>query len=372
MKIGIPTEIKSQENRVAITPAGVDHLTRRGHEVFVQAGAGVGSAISDDAYTLAGATIVPDAADVWGTADLLLKVKEPIAAEYGFLRADQVLFTYLHLAADRPQTEALLASGTTAIAYETVQTDAGALPLLRPMSEVAGRLSVLAGTNALLKHAGGDGVLLPGVPGVTPGKVVVIGGGVAGLNAAQIAHGLRADVTILDISTDRLVQLDSEFAGQVKTQMSTAYAIEAAIRDADLVIGSVLVPGARAPKLVTNEMVAGAKPGSVFVDIAVDQGGCFADTHATTHADPTYGVHDAVFYAVANMPGAVPVTSTYALTNATLPYVTRIADLGWRAALASDTTLARGLSTFDGVLTSGPVAEAWGHDHTSIEEVLAS
>jgi alanine dehydrogenase len=372
MKIGVPTEIKSQENRVAITPAGVDHLTRRGHQVLVQSGAGLGSAITDDAYTLAGATIVESAADVWGAADLLLKVKEPIAAEYLHLRADQVLFTYLHLAADRPQTDALLASGTTAIAYETVQTDSGALPLLRPMSEVAGRLSVLAGASALLKHAGGDGVLLPGVPGVTPGKVVVIGGGVAGLNAAQIAHGLRADVTILDISTDRLVQLDSEFSGQVKTQMSTAYAIEAAIRDADLVIGSVLVPGARAPKLVTNEMVAGAKPGAVFVDIAVDQGGCFADTHATTHAEPTYRVHDAVFYAVANMPGAVPVTSTYALTNATLPYVTKLADLGWRAALASDSSLARGLSTVAGRLTSGPVAEAWGHDHTPVADVLSA
>jgi alanine dehydrogenase len=372
MKIGVPTEIKSQENRVAITPAGVHHLTQRGHQVLVQAAAGTGSAISDDDYRTAGATIVDAAADVWGEADLLLKVKEPIAAEYGFLRADQVLFTYLHLAADKTQTTALLASGTTAIAYETVQTDAGALPLLRPMSEVAGRLSVLAGASALLKHSGGNGVLLPGVPGVAPGKVVVIGGGVAGLNAAQIAHGLRADVTILDISTDRLVQLDSEFGGQVKTQMSTAYAIEAAIRDADLVIGSVLVPGARAPKLVTNAMVAGAKPGAIFVDIAVDQGGCFADTHATTHADPTYAVHDAVFYAVANMPGAVPVTSTYALTNATLPYVTRIADAGWRAALAADRTLARGLSTVGGALTSGPVAEAWGHEHTPIAQVLAA
>jgi len=372
MRIGVPSEIKSQENRVAITPAGVDHLVRRGHEVLVQSGAGLGSAITDDAYALAGATIVPTAADVWGAADLLLKVKEPIAAEYGFLRADQVLFTYLHLAADQPQTEALLASGTTAIAYETVQTADGALPLLRPMSEVAGRLSVLAGASALLKHAGGDGVLLPGVPGVTPGKVVVIGGGVAGRNAAQIAHGLRADVTILDISTERLVALDSEFGGQVKTQMSTAYAIEAAIRDADLVIGSVLVPGARAPKLVTNEMVALAKPGAVFVDIAVDQGGCFADTHATTHADPTYRVHDAVFYAVANMPGAVPVTSTYALTNATLPYVTKLADLGWRDALAADPALARGLSTVAGALTSSPVAEAWGHPFTPVAQVLAA
>jgi alanine dehydrogenase len=372
MKIGIPTEIKSQENRVAITPAGVHHLTQRGHDVLIQAGAGIGSAITDEDFAQAGATMVAAAADVWADADLLLKVKEPIASEYPFLRPDQVLFTYLHLAADQAQTEALLASKTTAIAYETVQTDAGGLPLLRPMSEVAGRLSVLAGTHALMKHAGGDGVLLTGVPGVTPGKVVVIGGGTAGLNAAQIAHGLRADVTIIDISADRLVALDSEFHGQVKTQMSTAYAIERAIQDADLVIGSVLVPGARAPKLVTNEMVALAKPGSVFVDIAVDQGGCFADTHATTHADPTYRVHDAVFYAVANMPGAVPVTSTYALTNATLPYITRLADLGWRAALGADRSLARGLSTIDGSLTSAPVAEAWGHSFIPVALVLAA
>jgi alanine dehydrogenase len=372
MKIGIPTEIKSQENRVAITPAGVHHLTGRGHTVLIQAGAGLGSAITDEDFTQAGATMVGAAADVWGDADLLLKVKEPIAAEYPLLRADQVLFTYLHLANDEAQTNALLASRTTAIAYETVQTDSGALPLLRPMSEVAGRLSVLAGTHALMKHAGGDGVLLPGVPGVTPGKVVVIGGGVAGINAAQIAHGLRANVTVIDISADRLVAIDSEFSGQVKTQMSTAYSIERAIRDADLVIGSVLVPGARAPKLVTNDMVACAKPGAVFVDIAVDQGGCFADTHATTHADPTFRVHDAVFYCVANMPGAVPVTSTYALTNATLPYITKLADSGWRAALSADRTLARGLSTIDGSLTSAPVAEAWGHSFITVAHVLAA
>ena len=371
MKIGVPTEIKSQENRVAITPAGVHHLTLRDHQVLVQAGAGIGSAITDDAFRQAGATIVPTAADVWGAADLLLKVKEPIAAEYGYLRPDQVLFTYLHLAADQPQTEALLKSRTTAIAYETVQTDAGALPLLRPMSEVAGRLSVLAGTHALMKHAGGDGVLLPGVPGVTPGKVVVIGGGVAGLNAAQMAHGLRADVTIIDISPDRLVQIDSEFNGQVKTQMSTAYAIERAIADADLVIGSVLVPGARAPKLVTNAMVSKAKAGAVFVDIAVDQGGCFADTHATTHAEPTYRVHDAVFYAVANMPGAVPVTSTYALTNATLPYVTRLADAGWRDALRADPALALGLNTARGRVVNPGVAAAHGLEPLPLADALA-
>ena len=369
MQIGLPKEIKVKENRVALTPGGVGTLVRRGHSVTVQEGAGVGSGLRDQEYIDAGATI-GSAEDAWA-AEMVVKVKEPVAAEYGYLRPELVLFTYLRLAADQPQTDALLHSGCTAIAYETVQPEAGGLPLLRPMSEVAGRLSVLAGTHALMKHAGGDGVLLPGVPGVTPGKVVVIGGGVAGQNAAQMAHGLRADVTVIDISTDKLVALDCEFGGQVKTQMSTAYAIEAAIRDADLVIGSVLVPGARAPKLVTNDMVAKAKPGAVFVDIAVDQGGCFSDTRPTTHANPTYQVHDAVFYAVANMPGAVPVTSTYALTNATLPYVTRLADAGWRAALQADDSLARGLSTASGALTSEPVADAWGHEYTPADLVLA-
>ncbi|WP_028709332.1 alanine dehydrogenase [Propionicicella superfundia] len=372
MKVGIPTEIKMQENRVAITPAGAHQLTQRGHSVLIQSGAGLGSAISDDDYSRAGATIVPTAADLWSGVDMVVKVKEPIAAEYQYLRPDLVLFTYLHLAADQPQTDALVSSGVTSIAYETVQTDTGALPLLQPMSEVAGRLSTMVGAEALMKHHGGDGILLPGVPGVAPGKVVIIGGGTAGRNAAQVAFGLRADVTVLDISASRLVDIDSEFQGRVKTLMSTAYAIEDAVRDADLVIGSVLVPGARAPKLVTNEMVAQAKPGSVFVDIAVDQGGCFADTHATTHAEPIYRVHESVFYAVANMPGAVPVTSTYALTNATLPYVTRIADLGWIDALRADRTLARGLSTTAGQLTSEPVASAWEHSYTPIEHVLAA
>jgi alanine dehydrogenase len=372
MKVGIPTEIKLQENRVAITPAGAHQLTQHGHEVVVQAGAGIGSAITDEDYARAGATIVPDAADVWSSVDMVVKVKEPIAAEYPHLRSDLVLFTYLHLAADQPQTDALVSSGVTSIAYETVQTDSGLLPLLQPMSEVAGRLSTMVGAEALMKHHGGDGILLPGVPGVAPGKVVIIGGGTAGRNAAQVAYGLRADVTVLDISASRLADIDSEFHGHVKTLMSTAYSIEDAIRTADLVIGSVLVPGARAPKLVTNEMVAQAKPGSVFVDIAVDQGGCFADTHATTHADPTYRVHESVFYAVANMPGAVPVTSTHALTNATLPYVTKIADLGWVEALRSDRTLARGLSTTAGLLTSEPVAVAWEHSFTPIEHVLAA
>ncbi|WIY82744.1 alanine dehydrogenase [Propionimicrobium sp. PCR01-08-3] len=372
MKIGVPTEIKSQESRVAITPAGVHQLVQHGHDVLVEKGAGLGSAISDEAYEHAGAKLIGSAADTWGQADLVLKVKEPIESEYGYLRPDMTLFTYLHLAADKPQTDALLSSGAVSIAYETVQTDRGGLPLLSPMSEVAGRLSTLVGSQCLLKHHGGDGTLISGVPGVKAGKVVVIGGGTAGYNAAQMAHGLRAQVTVLDVNLERLAQLDSEFHGSVSTVASTSYAINDAIADADLVIGSVLIPGARAPKLVTNEMVAAAKPGSVFVDIAVDQGGCFADTHATTHAEPTYQVHNSIFYAVANMPGAVPVTSTYALTNATLPYVTKLADLGWREALCRDKTLARGLSTAAGELTSEPVALAWGHSFTSAAHVLAA
>lgn len=372
MRIGVPTEIKSQECRVAITSAGVHQLVQRGHEVIVQKGAGIGSALSDEEFIQAGAILKESAADVWGDAELVLKVKEPIPSEYQYLRPDLTLFTYLHLAADQPLTEAVVNSGVTSIAYETVQTDGGALPLLIPMSEVAGRLSTMVGAQALMKHHGGDGVLLPGVPGVMPGKVVVIGAGTAGHNAAQIAFGLRADVTILDVNAQRLAEIDVEFDGRVKTLMSTPYSIERAIRDADLVIGSVLVPGARAPKLVSNAMVAGAKPGSVFVDIAVDQGGCFEDTHATTHGDPTYPVHNSVFYAVANMPGAVPVTSTYALTNATLPYVNKLGKLGWKEALRADRVLARGLSSAGGHLTSEPVAVAWEMPFTPIDAALSA
>ncbi|MDO5068170.1 MAG: alanine dehydrogenase [Propionibacteriaceae bacterium] len=370
MRISVPKEIKPQEHRVAMTPAGVHQLTTHGHQVLIEQGAGLGSGISDEQYRDAGATIVPEAAEVWGQAELLVKVKEPIAAEYPYLRDDLVLFTYLHLAADEPQTRALLDSGTVSIAYETVQTDQGALPLLQPMSQVAGRLSTLAGAQALHKQSGGMGLLVPGVPGVSPAKVVILGGGTAGHNAALVAHGLRADVTVLDINANTLAALDVEFNGHVKTMMSTPYAIEQAVREADLIIGAVLVPGARAPKLVPNELVAQAKPGSVFVDIAVDQGGCFADTRPTTHQDPTYRVHDSVFYAVANMPGAVPVTSTYALTNVTLPHVTKIADAGWQEALRADRTLARGLSTIHGRLTNEPVAAAWNLDHTPIDQVL--
>ena len=360
MRVGIPSEIKNNENRVAITPAGVSELTRRGHAVVIQRGAGLGSSITDDAYALAGATILDTAAEVWAAAELLLKVKEPIAAEYGFLRADQVLFTYLHLAADRAQTEALLASGTTAIAYETVQLPGRALPLLSPMSEVAGRLATQVGAYHLMSAAGGRGILLGGVPGTPKAKVVVIGGGVAGEHAAANALGMGAEVTIIDLSVPRLRELENRFDGQVQTRVSTAYEIAAQLADADLVIGSVLIPGAAAPKLVTDEMVAGMKKGSVLVDIAIDQGGCFEGSRPTTHDEPTFAVHDSVYYCVANMPGAVPETSTRALTNATLPYVIALADKGWQLAIADDAALAAGLNVHAGTVTNAGVAAALG------------
>ncbi|HEY0217799.1 MAG TPA: alanine dehydrogenase, partial [Cellulomonas sp.] len=321
MRIGIPAEVKNHEYRVALTPAGVHQLVADGHEVLVQAGAGTGSAITDAEYAAVGATVLATAAEVWQRAELVCKVKEPIASEYGYLREDLVLFTYLHLAADRPQTDALLASGVTSIAYETVQLADGSLPLLAPMSEVAGRLAVQVGAYHLMTNEGGSGRLLGGVPGVAPARVVVIGGGVAGQHAAEVALGMRADVTVLDLSVPRLREIDTAFGGQVRTLASSAYAIERAVADADLVIGAVLVPGARTPKLVTDAMIAGMRPGSVLVDIAVDQGGCFESTRPTTHDAPTFAVHDAVLYCVANMPGAVPVTSTHALTNVTLPYL---------------------------------------------------
>lgn len=350
MRIGIPAEVKNHEYRVAITPAGVHRLVAEGHQVLVQAGAGTGSAIADADYAAVGATIVPTAAEVWQQAELVCKVKEPIASEYGYLRDDLLLFTYLHLAADRPQTDALLASGVTSVAYETVQLADGSLPLLAPMSEVAGRLAVQVGAYHLMTNEGGSGRLLGGVPGVAPARVVVIGGGVAGQHAAEVAVGMRAEVTVLDLSVPRLREIDSAFEGRVRTLASSAYAIERAVADADLVIGAVLVPGARTPRLVTDAMVAGMRPGSVLVDIAVDQGGCFESTRPTTHAAPTFPVHDAVFYCVANMPGAVPVTSTHALTNVTLPYLSALAGKGWQAALAADPALAAGLSTHAGEL----------------------
>jgi alanine dehydrogenase len=362
VRVGIPTEIKNNEYRVAITPAGVSELVRRGHEVLIQTGAGDGSAISDIDFTAAGAQIVDTADEVWAQANLLLKVKEPIEAEYGQLRKGQVLFTYLHLAASRPCTEALLASGTTSIAYETVQTvgpdGSVALPLLAPMSEVAGRLSAQVGAYHLMRTQGGRGVLMGGVPGVAPAVVVVIGGGMAGDNAAAVAWGMGAHVTVFDLNVNTLRRIDAEYSGAIETRYSAQLELEAAVAQADLVIGAVLVPGAKAPRLVSNALVAQMKPGSVLVDIAIDQGGCFEDSRPTTHDEPTFRVHDSVFYCVANMPGAVPRTSTFALTNATLPYVLKLADKGWRAACQSDSALAKGLSTHEGKLLCEQVGEA--------------
>jgi alanine dehydrogenase len=371
MHIGVPAEIKNHEYRVAITPAGVAEFVRRGHNVLIEAGAGAGSAITDQDFVAAGAEIAPDADTVWQRADLLLKVKEPIAAEYHRLRAGQVLFTYLHLAADADGTKALLASGTTAIAYETVQLTDGSLPLLAPMSEVAGRLAPQVGAYSLMRNSGGRGVLPGGVPGVSPAKVTVIGGGVSGVNAATIALGLGADVTVLDLNIARLRQIDAQFGGRVKTLVSSAYALEQSCLEADMVIGAVLVPGAKAPKLVSNDLVKRMKPGSVLVDIAIDQGGCFEDSRPTTHENPVYKVHESVFYCVANMPGAVPNTSTYALTNATLPYALKLADLGWKAALNADPALALGLSAHDGALTNAEVGAALGLPSVEIASALA-
>ena len=371
MHIGVPAEVKNHEYRVAITPAGVVEAVQHGHRVSVQAGAGAGSAISDEDYVAAGAGILPDADAVWGSADMILKVKEPIASEYHRLRAGQVLFTYLHLAADADGTKALLNSGTTAIAYETVQLADGSLPLLAPMSEVAGRLAPQVGAYSLMRNSGGRGVLPGGVPGVAPAKITIIGGGVSGVNAATIALGLGADVTVLDLSIPRLRQIDARFDGRVRTLVSSSYAIEQSVLAADMVIGAVLVPGAKAPTLVSNDLVKRMKPGSVLVDIAIDQGGCFEDSRPTTHQDPVYRVHDSVFYCVANMPGAVPNTSTYALTNATLPYALRLADLGWRDALRADPALALGLNVHAGALTNDLVGSALGLPTTTISSVLA-
>ncbi|MDQ1075683.1 MULTISPECIES: alanine dehydrogenase [Microbacterium] len=359
MRVSVPTEIKNNENRVAMTPAGVDSLVHRGHEVLVQTGAGEGSGFSDDQYRAAGAEIVATADETWARAELLVKVKEPIAPEYGFLRPDLTLFTYLHLAADRPLTDALIAAGTTAVAYETVQTADRALPLLAPMSEVAGRLSIIEGAHHLLRASGGRGLLPGGVPGTPRAKVVVIGGGVAGEHAAANALGLGARVTVVDISLPKLRQLEERFGGAIETRASTRLEIAEQLADADLVIGSVLIPGAAAPKLVTDDMVAAMKPGSVLVDIAIDQGGCFEGSRPTTHDAPTFRVHDSLYYCVANMPGAVPHTSTRALSNATLPYITRIADAGWDAAASADPALAKGLNVRAGEVTNEGVRAAF-------------
>jgi alanine dehydrogenase len=370
MRIAVPTEIKNNEFRVAITPAGVHDLVLHGHDVLVQSGAGLGSSISDEQYRAAGAAILPDAASIWASADLLLKVKEPVKSEYVYFRADLVLFTYLHLAAEPGLIRALLATQVTAIAYETVQLPSRALPLLAPMSEVAGRLAPIVGANAMLKPNGGPGLLVPGVPGTHPAKIAILGGGVAGTAAMQVSLGLGAEVTVLDTNLFRLREIDALHFGRVKTIASNSFEIDKAVREADMVIGSVLIPGAKAPRLVSNELVSRMKPGSVLVDIAVDQGGCFADSHPTTHADPTFTVHRSLFYCVANMPGAVPHTSTYALTNATLPYVRALANVGWLNALRADAALAQGLNTFGGRLTSAPVALAHGLTHRPLAEVL--
>lgn len=370
MRISVPTEIKNNEYRVALTPSGVHDLAVAGHEVFVQRGAGLGSSMTDEEYADAGATLLDDAAEVWARGELLLKVKEPIESEYTHFRDDLVLFTYLHLAADRPLTERLVADRVTAIAYETVQLAGGGLPLLAPMSEVAGRLAPSVGAATLMRSAGGLGLLMSGVPGTRPATVTVIGGGVAGANAAVIAAGLGADVTIFDTNIQRLRYLDDHFQGRVKTAASNPLDLDRAVIASDLVIGSVLIPGAKAPKLVTNDMVSRMRAGSVLVDIAVDQGGCFEDTRPTTHADPTFMVHGSVFYCVANMPGAVPNTSTSALTNATMPYIRKIASLGWRDALAADPALAAGLNTTAGSVVNPGVASAHGLESSAMADVV--
>ena len=368
MRIGVAKEIKPDEYRIALTPAGALELINHGHEVAIEQGAGAGSAFPDEAFVRVGAEIV-SVDEVWQRSDMVLKVKEPIAVEYPRLREGLILFTYLHIAADEPLTRALLGSGVTAVAYETVEVGRS-LPLLAPMSEVAGRLAPQAGAYHLEKPVGGRGLLLGGVPGVAPGRVVVVGGGVVGYNAAVIALGLGAQVTILERSIDRMRQLEEVLSGRVSLLMSSSLQVAASVEEADLVIGAVLIPGAVAPKLVTREMIASMKEGAVVVDVAIDQGGCFETSHATTHADPVYVVDGVTHYCVANMPGAVPITSTKALTNATLPYVEAIANKGLRAAVSDDPALAKGVNVIDGKVTYEAVAEAHGLDYTPLDDVL--
>ena len=370
MKVGVPREIKNHEHRVAITAAGVLELVRLGHQVVIEHDAGAGSSIPDSEYVAAGATIRDEADDVWAEAELVLKVKEPVPSEYHRMRAGQVLFTYLHLAASKECTRALVDAGVTAVAYETVQLPDGSLPLLAPMSEVAGRMAPQVGAHCLERAQGGRGVLLGGVPGVPAGKVAVIGAGVSGISAATIAVGLQAEVVVLDNNINRLRQIDFVYRGHLQTVASNAYEIEKACRWADLVIGAVLVPGAKAPTLVSNELVASMRPGSVLVDISIDQGGCFADSRPTTHADPTFTVHNSVFYCVANMPGAVPHTSTWALANVTLPYVVALAEKGLHRAVAEDSALAKGVNVVGGKVVLREVAQAHAMPHTTLAEAL--
>ena len=369
MIVGVPREIKNHEYRVAITPSGVHELKRLGHKIVIEKDAGAGSSITDAEFVHAGAEILDTADAIWAQADLILKVKEPIAEEYHRMRAGQTLFTYLHLAASLPCTDALIKSGITAIAYETVEINGG-LPLLAPMSEVAGRMAPQVGAAALQRAAGGRGVLMGGVSGVGAAKVVVLGAGVSGLNAAAIALGMQAEVILMDNNIGRLREVDRIYQGHMQTIASNTYEIERQVLDADLVIGAVLVPGAKAPRLVTNELVSRMKAGSVLVDISIDQGGCFEDSKPTTHADPTYKVHNSIFYCVANMPGAVPHTSTYALTNVTLPYVVALAEDGWKTACQNDAALAKGLNVHAGSVISAPVAAAHGMAFTPVDQLL--
>lgn len=367
MIIGIPKEIKNNENRVGMTPSGVNELVKHGHSVYVQQSAGEGSGFADEEYIKAGAEILPDIESTYAIAEMIVKVKEPIEPEYKLVKRGQVIFTYFHFASDRELTEAMIASGATCIAYETVKGSQGGLPLLIPMSEVAGRMSVQEGCRFLEKPQGGRGVLLGGVPGVKPAKVLVLGGGVVGRNAALMAAGLGADVTITDISLPTLRHLSEVMPKNVKTLFSSRHNIEQELPTTDLVIGSVLIPGAKTPKLLTADMLPLMRKGSVVVDVAIDQGGCFETSHATTHSAPVYEVDGIIHYAVANIPGAVPYTSTMALTNATLPYTLRLADMGWRKACKADKGLAEGVNIVDGAITYKAVAEAWGMEYTPLE-----